>query len=480
VTMRCAASALFVAAFSWPLVGMSPGDLADAAQQSDWGRVRTLAAARTLVRYAQPDGMTALHWAVRANQEDVVALLVKAGADPNAANRYGITPLWLAATNGSAKVVRLLLQAGANAAAGLPHGETALMAAARAGEPESIRLLLAAGANPNASENSQGETALIWAAAENHAEAIRLLITAGADPNLHSKTLELPRMDWAQVGMVSTVLPRGGFTALMYAARQDAQDAARTLAENGAKLDEQDPDGATALQLAIINQHYNMAALLLEKGANPNVADNTGMAALYAAVDMDDFRADIGRPVRLIPDRLRALDVVRLALAHRADPNARLRKPILDRHHGFGDRALGEGATPLMRAVRTNDVEAMNVLLDAGADPRLTMANGSNVITLLAGIRPGEGAGSEQQIIASLRLLVQRGANPNAVAARGETALHIAARLGSNAVVRALAGLGADLNAKDSAGKTALDAVSDPGRNHHEDTAAILRELGRT
>ena len=76
-------------------------------------------------------------------------------------------------------------------------------------------------------------------------------------------------MDWQQVGMVSTVLPRGGFTALMYAARQDAKDAARSLAEAGANLDVQDPDGTSALEFAIINQHFDLAALLLEKGANP-------------------------------------------------------------------------------------------------------------------------------------------------------------------------------------------------------------------
>jgi ankyrin repeat protein len=119
----------------------------------------------------------------------------------------------------------------------------------------------------------------------------------------------------------------------------------------------------------------------------------------------------------------------------------------------------------------------MKVLLDAGADPTLAMANGLNVVTLLAGIRPGAGASLEDRISASLRLMVQLGANPNAVGVRGETALHIAARLGSNGVVRSLVELGADLNATDSAGKTVLALVTEPGRNRHEDTEALLREL---
>jgi ankyrin repeat protein len=466
-----------ILAASVVLQAAGAGDLAGAAQRGNWAQVRLLAGVRSSVRFTQADGMTALHWAVQANQADIIALLLKSGADPNAANRYGITPLWLAATNGSSSVVQLLLKAGAAASLALPHGETALMAAARTGEPETIRVLLKAGADPNASESSQGETALMWAAAENHADAVRALIAGGADANLHAKPLNLAPMDWLQVGMVSTVLPRGGFTAVMYAARQDARDAVRALAESGANLDLQDPDGTTAIEFAIINQHYDLAALLIDKGANPNVADNTGMTAVYAAVDMNDFRSDIGRPTRIRSDRLQNADVLRLMLSHGGDPNARLRKTILARHHGFGDAALGEGATPLMRAAKGTELEAMKILVDGGADPKLAMANGSNALTLLAGTRPGPGAGSVDQIVESMRFLIAHGADPNARAARGETALHIAARQGSNGIVRALVELGADLRTTDSGGKTALDLVTEPGRNRHDDTATLLREL---
>jgi len=455
----------------------TPGNMADAAKRGNWAQVQSLLAAGGNAKAAQPDGMTALHWAVQANEEKMVVALLKAGADPKAANRYGITPLWLAATNGSAAVTRLLLRARANPAATLPHGETALMAAARTGDPEMVRLLIEAGADPNVQETSQGETSLMWAAAENHPEAIRALIAGGADPNLRAKALNLAPMDWMQVGMVSTILPRGGFTALMYAARQDSQDAARALAESGADLNAQDPDGATALQFAIINQHYDMAALLLEKGADPNVADNTGMTSVYAAVDMIGFRGEIGRPPRLLLDKLNALDVLRLALDHGGNPNAQLRKPIIGRHHGFGDSALAEGATALMRAAKSADLEAMQMLLKAGADASHGASNGSNAVLLVAGTRVGPGPEAANNVVASLQLLAKYGANLNTPNGRGETALHIAARQGSNAIVRALGQLGADLNATDSSGKTALDLVSQPGRTRHEDTEAILREL---
>jgi ankyrin repeat protein len=290
-------------------------------------------------------------------------------------------------------------------------------------------------------------------------------------------------MKWMQVGMVDTMLPRGGWTAVMYAARQDARDAVRALAENAADLNTQDADGATALQIAIINQHYDLAGLLLEKGANPNVADSSGMTSVYAVVDMKDFRSDIGRPTRPLMDKLSALDVLRLALKHGGNPNAQLRKPIIGRHHGFGDASLGEGATALMRATKGNDLESMKILMDAGADASLGMTNGSNPLLLLAGARvgPGPAAGDKSaadKTVAALRLLAEHGANLNAPKAKGDRALLAAARQGSNAIVRALVELGADLNVTDSSGKTALDLAMQPGRGGaHEDTAAILREL---
>lgn len=418
-----------------------------------------------------------LHQAVLEDQEAKVTALLKAGADPNAANSYGITPLWLAATNGSAGMTRLLLQAGAKASVALPHGETALMAAARTGRPEPIRLLLAAGADPNAQETSQGESALMWAAAENHPEAIAALIKGGANPNLHAKALDLAPMKWMNVGMVDTILPSGGFTAILYAARQDAKDAVRALADNGADLNTGDADGSTALHYAIMNQHYDMAALLLEKGANPDTADNTGTTAIFAAVEMNTFRSDIGRPTRPVMDKLNALDVIRLALARGGDANAQLRKAAIGRHHGFSDSSLGEGATALMRAVKNNDFDAMKVLLDGGANPMLGTTNGSNAVLLLAAARPGPGQQGADKITGALRLLRERGVDLNAAGSRGERPLHAAARAGNDPIVRALAELGVDLNAKDGTGKTALEVVSAPGRNKHDDTAALLQEL---
>src|SRR5262245_19849722 len=101
--------------------------LIDAVKQGNRTAVRTLIAERANVNAAEPDGMTALHWAVRGNDLQTAQLLVRAGANVKAASRYGITPLGLAAQNGSAAVAELLLTAGADANAATPEGETVLM-----------------------------------------------------------------------------------------------------------------------------------------------------------------------------------------------------------------------------------------------------------------------------------------------------------------------------------------------------------------
>src|SRR5688572_20827991 len=93
-----------------PAVAAAP--LADAAERADWTRVRALLTPRSDVNAAQVDGMTALHWATYHDQREIAELLLRAGAQARAANRYGVTPLALACTNGNAAIVAVLLKAG--------------------------------------------------------------------------------------------------------------------------------------------------------------------------------------------------------------------------------------------------------------------------------------------------------------------------------------------------------------------------------
>jgi ankyrin repeat protein len=287
--------------------------LVDAVKSGNRAVVRTLLGPST-VNAPEPDGTTALHWAVRANDAETTALLVGAGANVRAVSRYGVTPLSLAAVNGNATIVERLLKAGADANTRSPEGETVLMAAARNGNPATVRLLLAAGADPNAREGWLGQTALMWAAADNHAAIVETLMGAGANPNVASKLYLEADLKPLDSGTPKANESRGGMTALHYAARQGAVDAVRTLGEKGVDLNQTDPDGVTALLYATLNGHTDTAARLLEMGANPGLADAAGRTVLYAAIDLNSWeamapRACEGRPGQLADCREAAPEV---------------------------------------------------------------------------------------------------------------------------------------------------------------------------
>jgi len=348
--------------------------------------VRTLLGMPVDVNAPEVDGTTALHWSVRDNDLETTRLLLAAGARADQANRYGVTPLSLAALTGNAPRMDALIGAAADPAGTVAEGQTMMMIAARSGNTDAIRVLLARHVDVNARERVLGETALIWAASENHAEAVTLLAKNGANLNARSNALTFPLAKYGDGKSARfTVLPRGGWTPLMYAARQGARNAARALAETGANLDLTDPDGTSALVLAIINAHYDLAAMLIDRGADPNVKDTSGMAALYAAVDMNTLDETPGRPAPKSPDTSNAVDLVARLLERGANPNAQLTAPIIERVHNNGDSALGAGATPLMRAAKKGDVAIMRVLLDRGADVNVAMKNGATALMFVSG-----------------------------------------------------------------------------------------------
>ena len=457
------------------LLSSSPSYAADSAlltavKKSDPAAVQKLLQQGASVNVPGADGSTALHWAVETDDSEIARLLLKAGADAKRANRYGMTPLHLAAVNGNATLMRELLDAGADPNSKLPEGETVLMTAARTGSAKALELLLDRGAVVDARENWYGESALMWAAAQNHGDAVSVLIARGAPVDSRSTLLKPASRRAGQ-----NVLSLGNWTPIMYAARENALDAGRVLVKARAGLDLVDPDGATALAIAIINAHYEFAALLLDAGADPNIADTeAGMGPLYALADMRRLAVGHGRPNPKPVGMMSGVDLAKKLLERGAAPNSRLKKAILQRHHTTGDSALGEGATPFLRAAKSGDIEMMRALVAGGADPKLTMPNGTNALMFAAGLgwrngspaAPSYDQGSEEEAVESIRFLLGLGFDIQGANEAGDTALHAAVSgRGSETIIAFLVAQGADPEAKNKRGQTPLSIATPKGND---------------
>ncbi len=271
----------------------------------------------------------------------------------------------------------------------------------------------------------------------------------------------------------------------MYAARDGDFEAAKVLVEHRADLNLTDPNGTTALVFAIINYHYDLAAMLLQHGADPNVVDTTGMGALFAAVDMKTLPWSFGRPEQSgIINKINAADLIDILLAHGADPNARLTKPLLMRAHTDGDPSVGVGATAFMRAAKAGDVQTMTRLVEHGADPNITMANGDTALMLAAGLGwrdgnmavPTRDVGTEEEAMAAITFCLQHGADINAHGAKGNTALHDASTgRGSLKIVSFLHEKGASLDVLNDAKQTPQQAAL---ASRFRDRSAVAKLLG--
>jgi ankyrin repeat protein len=464
--------------------------LVEAVKAGNRSAALALIAKRVNVNTAEADGTTALHWAVHHDDVDLVERLIKAGADVRARNQYGVTPLAEAAIVGNPTILSKLLNAGADVNATNADGQTALMVVARTGVVESAQLLIRHGADVNARENWRGQTALMWAAAECQPEMAKALIEQGAEVNPSSKVNRWDRDVTAEPRR--KYMPLGGWTPLLFAARQGCLEAARILLDAGADPNLQDPDLVSPLVTAIVNGKYDVAAYLVEKGADVNLADRWGRAALWAVVDMHTIPHS-GRPDVVESESVSSTKLLELLLAKGADVNAQLVlfPPYRSLSDRGSDNVLTIGATPLVRAAKAGDLEAIRLLLQKGADPNVATADGITPVIAAAGVgsRDTDTRGrfkTEKEAIESIKLLLAAGASVNVADNRGQTPLHGAAFWGFNELVQFLADRGAKLDAKDRRGMTPLDsAMGRAGGNGfggnridvHEDTGALLTKL---
>ncbi len=421
--------------------------LIEAAKSADLEAARAELARAADPSVTEPDGTTALHWAVHLEATDVVDVLLDAGADATATNRYGIAPLSLAAETGNASIVERLLTRGADANTVMPGGETALMTAARSGSAAAVRVLLTHGGDPNAREEIRGQTALMWAAGRNNIEVIHALAELGAD--VHARTESPPRPPSRRT---FSDPPPTGFTALAFAARGGHIDAVRVLLEAGADANATLSDGQSALVVAAANANWELMDYMLDRGADPNLA-GAGWNALHQTVRTRRMNVGFGTPGPIPSGTVDSIDIIRKLIAHGVDIDARMTTDGMK--DGQRNRLNRLGATAFFLASKVTDTDAMRVLREAGADPLMPTADGTTPLMVAAGLaiwNPGEDGGSlpgqENEVLEAVRLLVELGNDLNATNYRGETPLHGAAFRGANVVVEYLVEQGARLDAR--------------------------------
>jgi ankyrin repeat protein len=477
---------------------MADTRLPDAAQRDDKATVRALVRQKANANAVQPDGTTALHWAVRQNDAELVDQLLAAGANVNAQTRYGTNAIYFAAVNGHAAILEKLLKAGADANFTNADGEAVLMTASRTGKPDAVKVLLDHGAKVNTAEAVRGQTAVMWAAAENHPDVVRLLVERGADLNAHTK--ETPAPDPAVIwtpgraaGDGITRLrarpqPGGGFTALHFAARDGNLEMTKFLVELGAKVNERTASGMTPMLASVINNHFKVAQYLLDHNTDPNLADSYQRTALFAALEMRNI--DNTREHWVMhedeADAPKPLDFIKALLAHEADVNTRtMRTPIRGYQQGDGSWVNFDGQTPFIKAALTGDITVMKLLLENGADPKIKTFEGSSALMAAAGVNWVANQTfnhSKEEFLEAVQLCMELSLDVNEANSMGFTPMHGAANRGSNEIIQLLARHGAKLDPKDKVGRTPMTfaegvflALYPPVKK--DSTIALLKEL---
>jgi uncharacterized protein len=516
--------------------------LLHAAEQDDAAQVTVLLKKHASPNAASGDETTPLHWAAYNDDLPLAKLLLASGAVPDPHTRLrALTPLLMSAESGDAALIETLLKAGAAVDATNDSGTTPLMIAAASGSTAAVNTLLAHGADVNAREKTYGQTALFFAAGRNRADVVRLLLSKGADPKVKTTITKLERVsvgvngevlddkkgpsasgkkdaspagdkpaDDAKVSAEKKPAPKpddkvkdaygftvadrkkrvygtqqiGGMTALLVAARDGHKDAISALLDAGDSINQtSDTDHATPLILALINGHYDLAQFLLEHGADPKLATSDGLAPLFALIDVK------WAPHTWYPQPVTAnehvayLDLAKELLEHGADPNAMIAKRLWFRSFANDETWFDvEGSTPFLRAALAGDLAAMQLLVEHGANPNLATKSDDTPLMAAAGI--GWAAywtsNAPSARLDAVKYCLDHGANVNAKDAKGYTALQGAAFRGDNETVKYLIAAGADIHATAKDGDTVADFANGLFEHAipHPDTVALLEGLG--
>ena len=320
---------------------------------------------------ADAQGRGALHIAAGAEDGEILSLLLERGADVNQGDKNGTTPLCVAADDGHVDNVKMLLRAKADISAlcGVDMN-TPLHKAASDSHGSVVKVLIEAGAALE-TRNRVSNTPLHAAVRSNNKSVIQLLVEAGADVAAKNNSGETPlhiAVTRRSASMVKALLTAGaplearnarGATPLWLTANYDAAEMTQLLIEAGANPEAKASDGDTPMQIAEKARAARVIEIL-RNAPQVTLPPQTETSLPKAAAPSDDPKAELERlgfrlDTETFFNRLEAGDTRVVSLFLQA---------------GFSPATQNEvGRTPLWEAIESKDLEMVTALIADGADP---------------------------------------------------------------------------------------------------------------